>query len=123
MRLISANAIALLAALAAVCLVPIGHASNLRFLESAPASNFDDRDWALLRQAVGELLDGGHDGDTGAWQNAENGHNGKLVLMKSYGKYGTTCRTLKITNEAGDFRATSLRDFCKDKTGEWKVLK
>jgi len=112
-----------LAALAMACLVSVGYASNLRFLESAPAGNFDDRDWELLRQAVGDLLNNGEDGDTGTWKNEKNGHNGKLVLVGTYEKYGTTCRRVKITNEAGDFRATSVRDLCKDKEGEWKILK
>lgn len=120
---ISPSAAALLAALAAACFVTVAQAANIRFLESAPAGYFDDGDWALLREAVGELLDGGEDGDTSTWRNEQNGHNGSLVLIKSYDKYGTTCRRVKLSNQAGDFRATSLRDFCKDKAGEWKILK
>lgn len=112
-----------LAALAMACLVSVGHASNLRFLESAPAGYFDDRDWELLRDAVGDLLDEGEDGDTGAWKNEENGHNGNLVLIKSFEAYGTTCRRVKITNEAGDFKATSVRELCRDEEGNWKILK
>ena len=123
MKLMPTNVTASLAALALGCLVSVGHASNLRFLESAPASNFDDRDWALLHQAVSELLGNAEVGGTGTWRNEENGHNGELLLIKTYDAYGTTCRRVKIRNEAGDFRATTLMDLCKDKAGEWKILK
>lgn len=123
MKLMIPSATARLAALALACLVSVGHASNYGFLESAPASNFDDRDWELLRQAVGDLLDNAEDGGSGSWKNEENGHDGELVLIRTYENYGTTCRRLRITNEAGDFRATSVRDLCKAKDGEWKILK
>jgi surface antigen len=123
MKLSSMRATARLVALTVACFVSVGHASNLQFLNSAPASNFDDKDWQLLRQAVSDLLDNAEHGDTGTWKNQENGHHGELVLIKTYEAYGTTCRRVKITNEAGDFRATSVRDLCKDKAGEWKILK
>ena len=123
MKLISPRPTARLAALAMACLISVGHASNFGFLESAPAGNFDDKDWELLQNAVTELLDTAADGGTGAWRNEQNGHNGKLVLMSTYEAYGTTCRRVQITNEAGDFRAVSVRDLCKDKQGKWKILK
>lgn len=123
MKLMPSSATVGLVALALACLLSVSHASNLGFLDSAPASNFDDKDWDLLRQAVGDLLDNAEDGGTGAWKNEDNGHNGELVLIKTYEGYGTTCRRVKITNEAGDFRATSVRDLCKNKAGEWKILK
>lgn len=115
--------VARLTAVAVICFVSMGHAANIQFLESAPAGQFDDRDWELLREAVVELLDDADDGATGTWKNENNGHHGELVLIRSYEEFGTICRRVKITNEAGDFKATSMRDLCKDKEGKWKVLK
>lgn len=123
MKPIAERAAVVLAGVTVACLLTVAHASNFGFLDSAPASNFDETDWKLLGQAVNDLLEKGADGDTGAWKNEGNGHHGSLVLIKTYDAYGTTCRQLRITNEAGDFRATSLRDMCKDKEGVWKILK
>ena len=123
MKRISPRAMARLTALALVCLVSVGHASNYQFLESAPASNFDAKDWELLNDAVRDLLDNAELGGAGAWKNEDNGHNGTLVLIKIFEAYGTTCRRVKMTNEAGDFKATTVRELCKDKAGEWKILK
>ena len=93
MKLISPRPTARLAALAMACLISVGHASNFGFLESAPAGNFDDKDWELLQNAVTELLDTAADGGTGAWRNEQNGHNGRLVLSNNP-DHGTTATML-----------------------------
>lgn len=89
MKLVPSTTPALLAAMVVASFLSVGHASSLRFVESAPAGQF----------------------------------NGRLVLLRTYGDFCTTCRRVKITNEAGDFGATSVRDLCKDQEGNWKVLK
>jgi surface antigen len=114
---------AFLAALAAACLVSVGHAANLGFLLDAPAGAFNDRDWALLNEAALDTLDNAEDGDTRTWKNEENGHNGRLTPTRTYQKYGTTCRSVRVFNEAGSFHATQMRDLCKDTEGQWKILK
>ena len=115
---------ALVVALSAafLALAPTAFGSNLRFLEFSPSTYFNDKDWELLRETTRKLLDDGSNGETANWKNDENGHNGKLTLLGSFEKFGTTCRRVEVFSDAVTVKATRLVDFCKDKEGAWKIL-
>lgn len=99
-----------------------GHASNMRFLEFSPSAYFTEKDWELLRAAARDLLDNRKDGESVAWKNEENGHNGTLEVLNTYADFGTTCRRLKVFSDAIEVSATRVVNLCKNKEGEWKIL-
>lgn len=117
-----ARVIALMLSAACLALASAAHGSNMRFLEFSPSTYFNDKDWELLQSATRKLLDEGGKGQTVSWKNDENGHNGKLTLLGSFTKFGTTCRRLKVFSDAVEVSATRVVDMCKDKEGEWKIL-
>ena len=97
-------------------------ASNLRFLEFSPSAFFDEEDWALLRGAAKKLLDDAPDGDSTSWKNDKTGHNGTLQVLDTYEDFGTTCRRMKVYNDAIQVSATRVVNMCRNKQGEWKIL-
>lgn len=108
--------------LASAALPLTGNASNMRFLEFSPSAHFTDKDWELLRSTAKTLLDDGEKGKSATWKNDENGHNGKLTVLDSFSDFGTTCRRMKVFNDAGEVSATRVVTMCRNKEGLWKVL-
>jgi len=113
---------ALLLAVAIIALSLTAHASNMRFLEFSPSAYFNDKDWKLLRATADDLLENHKDGQSLSWKNDENGHNGKLTLLKTFAEFGTTCRTMEVFSDAVEVKATRVVNMCKNKAGLWKVL-
>jgi surface antigen len=109
-------AVAMIAALAPV------HASNMGFLEFSPSAFFNTQDWDLVRETATDLLDNSKDGASKTWKNEENGHNGKLTVLKTTAQYGTTCRTMEVFSDAVEVKTTRVVTMCKNKEGVWKVL-
>lgn len=108
---------------AAISSLPLAaHASNMRFLEFSPSAFFNDKDWDLVRATANDLLDNHKDGASASWKNDENGHNGKLTLLKTFAEFGTTCRTMEVFSDAVEVKATRVVNLCKNKEGLWKVL-
>ena len=56
------------------------------------------------------------------WKNEQSGNNGKLTLLKTFTKYGTTCRRVKVFSDAIEVSTTRVVTLCKDKEGAWKIL-
>lgn len=107
----------------AITTLPLAaHASNMRFLEFSPSAFFTEKDWELLRETAKNLLNDHKDGESMSWKNAENGHNGKLTLLKTFKEFGTTCRSMEVFSDATEVRATRVVNMCKNKEGRWKVL-
>lgn len=97
-------------------------AFNLRFLEDAPASQFNDRDWELLTEIVDAALVEGARGDVLEWENARNGHRGTVTIMGSLRSDEQPCRMLKVYNEASTARGESIIKFCQQSDGEWLIV-
>lgn len=97
-------------------------ASNMGFLEFSPSAYFNNRDWDLVRETATNLLDNAKDGASKTWKNEENGHNGKLTVLKTTAQYGTTCRAMEVFSDAIEVKTTRVVTMCKNKEGEWKVL-
>lgn len=112
---------AILAALIATAPL-LAQASNMRFLEFSPSAFFTEEDWEMVRNAATDLLDNHADGESVAWKNEANGHNGKLTVLDTYSEFGTTCRRLKVFSDAIEVSATRVVNMCKNKKGEWKIL-
>ena len=115
---------ALVLALAAACmaLTSAAHGSNLGFMEFSPAAYFNDKDWELLESTTRKLLDEGENGASASWKNEDNGHHGKITILGSFEKYGTTCRRVEMMSDAVEVKATRVMAMCKDKQGAWKIL-
>lgn len=98
-------------------------ASNLRFLEFSSTALFDDDDWNHLPEAARDALENNDDGAERVWENPETGNNGRIVPVRTYEDFGTTCRRLRITNNAEDRTATSMVNLCRDvEEDKWKVV-
>ena len=98
------------------------YASNMRFLEFSPSAFFTEDDWAMLRSTATDLLDNHPDGKMVSWKNDKTGHNGTLTVLDTYADFGTTCRRMKVFNEASQVSATRVVNMCRNKEGVWKIL-
>lgn len=98
-------------------------ASNLGFLKDAPITHMDSTDTALMAETIQRSLTDSKDNEPASWENQNSGSKGTVTPLKTYDAYNTSCRRLRIQNEAGGESASSEFDFCLTKEGEWKVLK
>lgn len=92
------------------------------WLEKAPASKFNEKDWSMLKSATNELLENGADGDMREWSNEESGNSGKIKVISSSESEGKRCRKVAFLNIAGDYGLSgrSVQRMCKQPDGIWK---
>lgn len=115
------RALAPMAILATVICTPL-QAQNLRFLDYSPSTYFTDKDWELLRGAVNDALANKKPGETVEWSNQSSGSHGTVTPLDSFEQFNTTCRRVRVSNEAHDIKATRVLGLCKDPgSGEWKI--
>lgn len=97
-------------------------ASNFRFLENSPISEFSPADTAMFEDAIQTALEKKKDGEKLAWKNEETGVSGLVNPLSTYEENGTTCRQLRIVNRAKNKIAESVYKFCK-KGDEWVAVR
>lgn len=93
-----------------------------RFLDQAPARNFNEQDNALMTGAVDAVLADETKGATCAWQNDATGALGKGTALGRFEDDGRECRRLRLSNRARGEEATSTYDLCRIE-GACKVLR
>ncbi len=93
------------------------------WLDTTPASKFNDDDWKLLQTAARDLLNNGKDGEMREWENPETGNSGKMKLISSSDAGGTKCRKVAIRNVASfhGLSGQQVRRLCLQDDGKWKV--
>lgn len=115
------SSIALLVGAIVLC-TPL-QAANLGFLQYSPSAYFDDEDWSLVRAAVDDALENKKTGETVTWRNDKTGSHGEITPLETFEKFDTSCRRVRMSNEAKNIKATRLVDLCRDKSsGEWKIV-
>jgi surface antigen len=97
-----------------------GEAANLGFLEKAPAGQFDETDWKLVRQAVQAALSDTSQEATRSWHNEANEHQGTVRILKSWqDSQGRPCRRFRLDNSAGGYKGSYTNDACQQADGNW----
>ena len=95
-------------------------ADPFHFLGQSPARHFDQRDNALMAEAVDAALADPAAGATHDWRNAETGSSGSATAGPVRPRDGRDCRSLRLINRARGQEASSIYDMCRV-DGVWKV--
>jgi surface antigen len=100
---------------------PAAHATgNMGFLRDAPTGRFDSNDWELLGTTTQQVLNSVEPTAASTWQNAENGHRGRVSALESYrSRDGRSCKALQIDTFADGLQASSRHSLCRDADGQW----
>lgn len=96
-------------------------ASNLSFMRDSAISYFSDTDTNMMFANVKSALSHNPDGKKSTWKNPTTGAWGYAIPSHTRQQNGTTCRNVKIFNEAKDRTGVSSYVFCRIK-GEWKII-
>lgn len=106
-----------------VFLPALSAAQNLGFLKDAPISFFDEKDMAMLMEAIDAALNEEHARATREWKNPDTGNSGKAEVLRAFkNAAGTACKRLRVTNlvhNGVNGRATYT--LCKE-TDKWMVV-
>jgi surface antigen len=94
-------------------------AQNLNFLRESPIGWLDDQDRAILRATIDAVM-AAPDGTTTDWLNPETGSRGRLQVLDTFEDFGTTCRKLKMLNEAKSRKAGAIYQLCLSSDGQWR---
>ena len=96
-------------------------ASDARILRDTPSEVFTKDDWNIFTSTYKQFLNEGKDGDTTTWSNPKTTAKGELTLISTFEQKGSSCRALKVANQAKNRKATNTFTLCKQPNGEWKV--
>ena len=111
----------LIALLALVAVTPARALNWVPLLKNSPAERFDEDDLQMFivnaRKAVNETPDN----QTVSWENPATKANGDITVLKTFQKDGRTCKRVRVRNEAGGRKATSVVDACKFET-RWRLI-
>ena len=94
-------------------------AQNLNFLRESPIGWLDDQDRAILRATIDAVM-AAPDGTTTDWLNPETGSTGRLQVLDTHEDFGTTCRRLRMRNEAKGRKAGATYRLCLSADGQWR---
>lgn len=115
------NRMLALALVAALAMSPAALSQSLGWMRGEAAGFFTDRDWALLRSAIDEALDGAADGEAREWQNESSGASGRITPLRTETRDQTTCRRLRIESLARGARSSHRYLFCRLGDGPWAL--
>jgi surface antigen len=82
-------------------------------LKNTPAERFDDDDLQMFLAAARKAVNETPDNQTLSWENPDTRAHGDITVLKSFEKDGKTCKRVRVRNEAGGRRASSIIDACK----------
>ena len=94
-------------------------AQNLLFLRESPIAWMNDADEAILRATIDAVL-AAPDGTTTDWLNPETGSHGRVQVTDTHEDFGTTCRRLRMRNEASGRKGGGNYRLCLSTDGQWK---
>src|SRR5471030_2723008 len=96
--------------------------ANLNFMNSSDSAVrfFTDNDWKLFNSAVETALNKSPNGKKVSWKNPDSGSYGFVTPLNKFKKNGTTCRDLKMANNANNRTGQYTFTFCKYPSG-WKI--
>ena len=90
-------------------------------IQSMPAGYFDERDLALLQDAVVGVLEDESDKTTRSWSNSKNGHSGRVTSLRAFhSAEGRPCKKVQIDNSAEGYQSSMKYDVCLYPDGNWR---
>lgn len=95
---------------------------NIKFLDNAAISRFDDKDIQMMLDTLDQALDQASDGSEVKWENPKTGHHGTIVPLNTKTHDGMDCREADVRNFAGSFTGRGIHLMCKTGDGEWKAI-
>ena len=90
-------------------------------LKNSPAERFDDDDLQMFIINARKALNEAADNQTVSWENPDTKANGDITVLKTYEKDGRTCKRVRVRNEAGGRKASSVVDACKVGS-RWRLI-
>ena len=117
------NRITLFSSIVTVLLMGSMPVQAWKWLETTPASKFNDDDWSLLKSTARDLLDNGQDGEIREWDNPDTGNSGKIKIISSSDSDGKKCRKTAFKNIASFYSLSGqqVHRLCKQSDGTWKI--
>ena len=94
-------------------------AQNTLFLRDSPIAFMDDQDEAILRATIDAVL-AAPDGTATDWMNPATGSKGRVQVLDTGEDFGTTCRHIRMRNEASNRKSGGTFRLCLAKDGSWK---
>jgi len=105
-----------------ICLLAFpAYGFNLLFLRDAPVAEFDSVDTSLMIENFYDAMNNGENGVTSSWENEETGHSGAITPLNSVKDGNTTCRNVRVENNATTNSGTSHFKFCKEVGEKWLI--
>ena len=99
--------------------ITAANAQNLNFLRNSPIGWMDQQDQAILRQTIDAMLVA-PDGAKTDWLNTSTGSRGGVQVIDEVQDFGTTCRHIRMRNEAGGRVGGGVYRLCLATDGSWK---
>jgi surface antigen len=99
--------------------ITTARAQNALFLRDSPIAFMDDQDEAILRATIDAVL-AAPDGTTTDWMNPATGSHGRVQVLDTGEDFDTTCRHIRMRNEADTRKAGGTYRLCLAKDGRWK---
>jgi surface antigen len=90
-------------------------------MRSMPAGYLDERDIALMQDAVVGVLEDEKEKATRDWSNSQSGHSGKVTSTRAFqSSEGRPCKKVQIDNSAGGYKSSMRYDICLYPDGNWR---
>ena len=90
-------------------------------IRSMPAGYLNERDIALMQDAVVGVLEDEKEKTTRDWSNSESGHSGKVTSTRAFqSAEGRPCKKVQIDNAAGGYKSSMRYDICLSPDGNWR---
>ena len=94
-------------------------AQNVMFLRESPVAWMDDTDEAILRETIEAVL-ASPNGTVTDWLNPKTGSKGRVQVTDTEEDFGTTCRRIRMRNEASGRKSGGNYRLCLSKDGQWR---
>jgi hypothetical protein len=92
-------------------------------LADTAVAKFDARDIELMVENAKAVAERSETPSSGSWQNEATGHSGKAESLRSFaGPADVSCKTLRVTNVAGERRGVKTYTVCRFAACGWRVV-
>jgi len=109
----------LLTLLLLASMVQMAAGFDLRFLNNSPVRYFREADWKMASDAVRKALNETKDGETVSWENPQSKFSGTVSPLTTETQNDTTCRKIRIENNAKGMSGGGTYRFCQKPDGKW----
>ena len=93
------------------------------WMENAPVSYFNEKDWEILRATGRDILDNGENGTSRSWINPDTDNSGTITVINKGQIKGQVCRRVRFENNvsAKDLTGSGSYLLCKLEDGTWQI--